>query len=194
MQPSIPTGFASIAAALLLLVAIPSSAQQYRWLDDKGRVQYTDTPPPASAKDVQKKNLKGSVVGTAVPFELTRAVKDAPVTLYTSPPCGISCDKARDALNARGVPFKEVQVWDEETNAALRKISNGKEVPVLVVGSRVQTGFEQGAFDRALDVGGYPKAGLVPPLKQPAQPMPEDYKQAPGSALAKPVPDAATQK
>ena len=194
MQPSIPTGFASIAAALLLLVATPLFAQQYRWLDEKGRVQYTDTPPPASAKDVQKKNLKGSVVGAAVPFELTRAVKDAPVTLYTSPPCGVSCDKARDALNARGVPFKEVQVWDEETNAELRKISNGKEVPVLIVGSRVQTGFEQSAFDRALDVGGYPKAGLVPALKQPAPPMPEDYKQAPAGAPVKPAPDPAAQK
>ncbi|MBS0337407.1 MAG: glutaredoxin family protein [Proteobacteria bacterium] len=166
---------------------MPSIAQQYRWVDEKGRVQYSDTPPPPSAKDVQKKNLKGSVVGTVVPFELTRAVKDAPVTLYTSPPCGVSCDKAREALNARGVPFKEVQVWDENTNAELRKISNGREVPVLVVGSRVQTGFEQGAFDRALDIGGYPKTGMVPPLKQAAPPMPEDYKPAANGTAAPPA-------
>jgi glutaredoxin len=192
MQPSSLSPIAAIAAAFLL-VATPSSAQQYRWVDDKGRVQYSDTPPPASAKDVQKKNLKGSVVGAAVPFELTRAVKDAPVTLYTSPPCGPSCDKARDALNARGVPFKEVQVWDDETNAELRKISSGKEVPVLVVGSRVQTGFEQGAFDRALDIGGYPKAGLVPPLKQPAPAMPDDYKPAPGGG-ANPAAEPAAKK
>lgn len=193
MQPSILTSIATFATALLF-IATPSSAQQYRWVDDKGRVQYTDTPPPASAKDVQKKNLKGSVVGAAIPFELARAAKDAPVTLYTSPPCGPSCDKARDALNARGVPFKEVQVWDEETNAELRKISSGKEVPVLVVGSRVQTGFEQGAFDRALDIGGYPKAGLVPRLRQPAPPMPDDYKPGPGGAAAKPAADPAAQK
>lgn len=193
MQPSILIPGAALTA-VLLFVTTPTLAQQYRWVDDKGRVQYSDTPPPASAKDVQKKNLKGSVVGAAVPFELTRAAKDAPVTLYTSPPCGLSCDKARDALNARGVPFREVQVWDEETNAELRKISSGKEVPVLVVGSRVQTGFEQGAFDRALDIGGYPKAGLVPPLKQPAPPMPDDYKPAPSGAPAKPAADPAAKK
>jgi glutaredoxin len=188
MQPSISTRVPALTAILLLLVAIPSGAQQYKWVDEKGRIQYTDTPPPPSAKDVQKKNLKGSVVDSAAPFELTRAIKDAPVTLYTSPPCGVSCDKARDALNARGVPFKEVQVWDEETNAELRKISNGKEVPVLLVGSRVQTGFEQGAFDRMLDIGGYPKAGIVPPRKQTAPPMPEDYRPA---ANGTPTPPAA---
>jgi glutaredoxin len=194
MHRSVPPSLSALAASLLILFALPVCAQQYKWIDEKGRVQYTDTPPPPSARDVQKKNLKGSVVGAVVPFELTRAVKDAPVTLYTSPPCGISCDKARDALNARGVPFKEVQVWDEESNAELRKISNGREVPVLVVGSRVQTGFEQGAYDRALDIGGYPKAGIVPPLKQAAPAMPEDYKPAAGGTPPKPAAEPAAQK
>ena len=34
---------------LLLLAAAQAHAQQYRWVDEKGRVQYTDTPPPATA-------------------------------------------------------------------------------------------------------------------------------------------------
>ncbi len=194
MQPSGFKVLALIAAAGVALAALPASAQQYRWVDEKGRVQYTDTPPPPSAKDVQKKDFRGSVVETAVPFELTRAVKDAPVTLFTSPPCGEGCDKARDALNARGVPFKEVQVWDEASNAELRKYANGREVPVLVVGSRVQNGFEQGAYDRVLDIVGYPKKGAVPPRKQAAPPMPDDFKPGAVGAPAKPPAEPATQK
>ena len=39
---------------VLLTLAGLAHAQQYRWVDKNGRVQYTDTPPPASAKDVRK--------------------------------------------------------------------------------------------------------------------------------------------
>ena len=54
-------------------------AQQYRWTDEKGGVHYSDTPPPTSAKSVQKKDLKGSVVSSEVPFELQLAAKNAPL-------------------------------------------------------------------------------------------------------------------
>ena len=46
--------------ALLIFCCALATAQQYRWIDDKGRVQYSDTPPPASAKDVQRKRFGDS--------------------------------------------------------------------------------------------------------------------------------------
>ena len=52
-----------IAAAWQLGAYSAAWAQQYRWVDEKGRVHYTDTPPPPSAKSTQKKNLKGNAVG-----------------------------------------------------------------------------------------------------------------------------------
>lgn len=165
-------------------------AQQYRWLDEKGRVQYTDTPPPPSAKGVQKKNLKGSVVEAPRSFELDRATKASPITLYTSPGCGPSCDNARNTLNARGVPFKEVQVYDEASVAELQKFSSGKQVPVILVGSQVHTGYSQATYDRMLDVGGYPKAGIVPKGKIAPPPLPEGY-QPPTPA---PAADPAAKK
>lgn len=42
--------------ALLLLLACCTTVavgQTYKWRDANGRIQYTDTPPPAGAKDVQ---------------------------------------------------------------------------------------------------------------------------------------------
>ena len=51
VRPSV----ASLLAAVLAAGAACVQAQQiYRWTDDKGRVHLTDTPPPASAKGVQK--------------------------------------------------------------------------------------------------------------------------------------------
>jgi hypothetical protein len=46
--------------ALLLAAGTAQAAQLYRWVDDKGRVEWRDTPPPASAKKVERRTVGGS--------------------------------------------------------------------------------------------------------------------------------------
>jgi len=108
-------------------------------------------------------------------FELERAQKNFPVTLYTSPVCKEPCAQARTALSRRGVPFKEVQVWEEESRKELHRVSGSYEVPVLTVGRTAQKGFEQAAFDSLLDSAGYPRAGVLPARAHAAPPPPEGY-------------------
>ena len=166
----------AFAVLLLALLGVAHAQQLYRWTDEKGRVHITDTPPPASAKGVQKKAaVTGGGDPGQMPFELAVATKDFPVVLYTSPICKEPCASARAALNRRGVPFKEVQVWDEETNQELKKASGSTEVPTLLVGRSVQRGFAQEAFDALLDSARYPKAGLLPARTQAAPPPPDGY-------------------
>jgi glutaredoxin len=179
---------------LWLATAGLAQAQPYRWTDDKGVVRYSDRPPPASARDVQKIDVDVSKPQAApVPYELARLQKDFPVTLYTSPNCKEGCGLARGALNKRGVPFTEVQVWNAETNDELKRVSGSVEVPTLLVGRSVQKGFEQGAFDALLDSAGYPKAGILPALSQRQPSPPEGYVPAGGAAKAEaqPVPAPA---
>src|SRR5688572_5911929 len=154
---------AVFAAALVL--PLLAYAQQYRWTDENGVVRYTDTAPPKNAKNVQKLGSAAPVkpAEPAVPFEVQRLLKDFPVTLYTLPPCKDYCDLAREVLNKRGIPFKEVQVWDQETSEELKRVAGAPEVPVLTVGRSVQRGFDKGAYDNLLDSAGYPKEGAVPP-------------------------------
>jgi glutaredoxin len=183
---------AAVLASVLALAAATASAQIYRWTDEKGRVHITDTPPPASARNVQKQKAVGNIaVPAQTPHELTQAVKSFPVTLYTSPACKEACASARTALNQRGVPFNEVQVWDEQTNAQLKQVSGRNDVPTLVVGRSVQVGFEQGAFDALLDSARYPKAGAVPPGSQVTPEPPEGYTPQPRAAQpVQPEPEA----
>jgi glutaredoxin len=173
---ALPAILAAVFTMVFTFCAASAQAQQlYRWTDEKGAVHITDTPPPASAKDVQKPKAAASAPATAQePFELTQAMKDFPVTLYTAPNCKEPCARARSALNRRGVPFKEVQVWDMESNQELKRVSGSAEVPVLVVGRSVQKGYEQGAFDALLDSARYPRAGVLPARNQPAPKPPED--------------------
>jgi glutaredoxin len=168
------------AFSFFILCAAPAQAQQmYRWTDEKGGVHITDTPPPASAKGVQAQKSRSVTPETAAPpapFELAQAMKDFPITLYTAPNCKEPCEQARRKLNRRGVPFKEVQVWEEEINLELKKLTGGSnDVPVLLVGRSVQKGFQEDAFDALLDSARYPRAGILPARNQSAPKPPEDY-------------------
>jgi len=168
--------FLPIFSVVLLLVAGFAHAQQYRWVDKDGRVQYTDAPPPAWAKDVRRSNPTiAAPAPPPLPFELARLQKDFPVTLYTSPDCTEGCELARGALNKRGVPFKEVQVWNSESGEELKRVAGAVEVPTLLVGRSAHSGFEQGAFDELLDSAGYPKAGVLAARSQRAPAAPQGY-------------------
>jgi glutaredoxin len=169
-----------LVAMLCAAGAASALAQQlYRWTDEQGRTHITDTPPPTSAKGVQKKAATTAPAGSEqVPFELAQAMKDFPVTLYTAPNCKQPCERARGALNRRGVPFKEVQVGEEGATDELVRLTGGREVPALVVGRSVQKGFEQAAFDALLDAARYPAAGILPARNQGAPKPPEPKPQA----------------
>jgi glutaredoxin len=167
-------------AALFLVLAIAlgtAQAQQrlYRWTDASGNVHVTDTAPPRDAKQVETKVYGSGAAAGEAPYALRDAEKNFPVTLYTAPSCKDPCALARAALNKRGVPFSEVQVWNEETNAKLKEISDSNEVPVLTVGRTVQKGFEQGAYDSLLNSAGYPSAGVLPQGKVAAPEPPKGY-------------------
>lgn len=146
--------------AVAAVLAGGAYAQQYRWIDEKGRVQYTDTLPPASAKSVQKKNFKGNSVGAQPGFALDRAAREAPVTLYTHPICKEQCQLARDVLAKRGVPFTEVVATEADKVEQLKKVSGTDAVPVLVVGDYVERTISPETYNRALDRAGYPSAAL----------------------------------
>lgn len=157
-----------------MTLAIPAQAAQlYRWVDDKGRVEWRDTPPPATAKKVEKRTVGGSVIETStMPYSQQQAVKNFPVTLYAGN-CGDGCDKARAHLVRRGIPFtpKDPQ-HDVE---GYRKLTDGgMQVPMLFVGRERLTGYEASAWDRVLDSAGYtrqPLPGYSAP-KPPAAPAP----------------------
>jgi glutaredoxin len=168
-----------LLALALALAASAAPAQIYRWTDERGKVHFTDTPPPASAKDVQKQRPASPPSGSGEyePYILQIARKNAPVTLYTAPVCQ-PCAPARKLLNARGVPFREVSVVEDAQIEELQKAVGGIGVPSLVVGNAAYQGFEEGQYHAMLDVGGYPKTGVLPPRAQ-EEPKPPSAEETP---------------
>jgi hypothetical protein len=54
----------TVAIALTLCVALPVSAQMYKWVDANGKVQYSDKPPPSNIKT---EKLRASPPPASVP-------------------------------------------------------------------------------------------------------------------------------
>jgi len=170
----------------LLLLPVLAQAQMYRWIDDNGKVHYSDRIPVSGAKNVQKKSMPAEQGPSAtLPYALQQAVKNFPVTLYASGDCGTACVQARELLNRRGVPYSEVNVADESDLAQLKKLSGGSVVPVMTVGHQVYTGFEKGSYNLALDTAGYPASSLLPPGVEARKPAAKPVQK---SAVQKPAP------
>lgn len=173
----------------VFLLLFPSLAftQVFRWVDENGKVQYSDKPPPPNAKNVQKKSLSGGAASsTPLPFALQEASKNFPVTLYTNEECKDICAQARDLLNKRGVPYKEISIEDKQGLDGFKKLTGGSSFPVMLVGRDMQKGYESSVFHAALDTAGYPRNSLLPPGAQTRQLIRPVKKTAPEATAAAP--------
>lgn len=187
-----------LVPALLLLLSLLyptlAQAQLYRWVDDSGKVHYSDQAPPSDAKNVQKQARSTGQGTAALPYALQQAIKTFPVTLYASDACKETCALARELLNKRGVPYSEVTVTDEADLAQLKQLSGGHMVPVMTVGREVYKGFEPGIYKTALDSAGYPANSLLPPGVEARRPVPKPVRRgAPAPAPAEGAPGATPQ-
>ena len=149
-----------ILAAVLALVAGPlGAAQLYRWVDEKGNVEWRDTPPPATAKKVEQRSVRGNVIETSeAPYATQQAARNFPVTLWTSD-CGPPCDQGRTFLARRGVPYTERDA--QRDVEAFKKMTGGIDVPVLYVGRTRLKGYAESEWEAALDNAGYPRTAIT---------------------------------
>jgi glutaredoxin len=182
---------------LLLLAFLPAAAQVYKWTDARGTVHYGDTPPPQRGASQLRTPSQAEGQSAALPYELARAVKASPVTLYTTvlAPCA-ACDQGRALLRARGIPYAEKTVNTDEDKEQLRQLTGKLELPVLVVGSRRIAGFENAAWQDALSAAAYPRSAQLPPgyqyaAPQAAAPAPAGVPVPPAREKNAPAPDEA---
>ncbi len=174
-----------LIAGALLLAALAAHAQTnvYRWVDKEGKVHFSDTPPPEEAKSVSQKRMGGGYEEQSqLPYATQMAMKRNPVTLYVANDCGTPCERGREMLSTRGVPFsvRNAQTSNADKEA-LVKLAGTPEVPFLVVGENKLKGYDEDAWNSALDSAGYPRTRL------PSQP-PTEGKSAPSPAAAPKAP------
>ncbi len=145
----------------LLVLANAQASELYRSIDKEGKVHYSDSPLQ-DTEDVQAlKPVKEPVPDESLPYATKVARDNFPVTLYTFPACGSSCDMARALLNKRGVPFTEKSLTKQEDIEAYRKASGDSRYPGASVGSTWLKGFQAEQWNNELDYAGYPKKDMT---------------------------------
>jgi glutaredoxin len=168
------TAAALIGLALLVVAgaAAAQSGQIYKWKDALGETHYSDTPPPQGAQTLKVAGqADANANANTLPYELARAVRQHPVTLYTTARCD-ACDQGRALLRARGIPYTEKTVDTLNDQQEQRRLTGKDELPLLLVGSRRVVGFQSAGWQEALDSAAYPRQKMLPSGYQYAAPTP----------------------
>jgi glutaredoxin len=188
-----------VHASLGLLLACGAAlvSAQYKVVQPDGSVTYTDRAPSSGQARVTAMGRATAVTSAPAPAEATlppelrQAVKTYPVTLFTTPDC-TPCDKGRQLLQQRGVPYSERRIVSAQDVAALERTLGSRDVPSLMIGPQALRAFAETDWNNYLDVAGYPRESKLPrdwPVVQPV-PMVEPAPAPP--AARKPVAAAAT--
>jgi glutaredoxin len=138
--------------SMLMTIAGSAVADMYKWVDENGKVHYTDSPPPKKKGDKERKVV--SITGPAVisPYSGgapgTR-LAPAKVTIFTASWCDY-CKKAKAFLTSRRIAFEDIDV--ERTPQGRDAFHNlgGNGVPVILVGAQRMDGYREATLDGLL--------------------------------------------
>jgi glutaredoxin len=167
--------------------------QLYKWTGADGKLNYTDTPPPASARSAEAPDISSVTSNkTALPYVLVRASQNHPVVLYTTKTC-VACDLGRAYLAKRGIPYTEKTVNSAADIEQLKRSGGDGTMPMLLVGRSKQTGFESGAWGNMLTAAAYPETSRLPsgyrnPPAGAAAPVTDQVQGYPVEPLTAPTP------
>ena len=122
----------SVAISLALCVALPASAQTYKWVDSNGKVQYSDKPPPSNVK-TEKLRAPPPAPAPSAPAGAGAAAGDA------------KSGAQKDA--AKGGAQKDASKGDAQRDAA----KTGTQKDAAKAGPRTPAEQEQAFRKRQLD-------------------------------------------
>jgi glutaredoxin len=143
-----------ISVVLLSLVFLPRflHAQVYYWVDENGIKHYSDTAPE------NRKGLRDFRVIENGPDSQTSSETDAlsdssalqdpqkivmpPVKIYTTSWCKY-CKRAKAWMNQNAVPYEEFDIEQSKENNRQYKALGGKSVPLILVGKRRMSGWDE---------------------------------------------------
>ena len=180
--------------ALSVATGAFAAAQLYRWVDEKGNVEYRDTPPPASAKKVEQRPVVAAPRSRPrrCPISVQQAAKNFPVTLWAYD-CGDAVRRTRARTSrAAACPtprrtrrpdleaFKKLTGGDERAGA-LRRIDQAhglsrgrlgqrarrRGLPADRAAPRGETGSEAGSQARHGDRKPRPRSSRLRRLRRP---------------------------
>ncbi len=162
-----------LAFLVLVLVSGTSSAEIFRWVDEKGVVHFSDAPTESISETSEEEEVSSpdpNPEDNSRPATETRtitldpdffdlldeseeepaAVNAPAVEIYETSWCGY-CKKAKNFFRSRGIKFKTYDI--EKDNAAARRmmaLTRRRAVPFVVINGQPIQGYSEQAYEQAL--------------------------------------------
>ena len=133
-------------SSLFFLLSSPVNGEIYKWVDDKGKVHFTDNPPvDKKTEEVELKiNTYTAVQVTPLVERLSKSDK---VVIYTTDWCGV-CKKAKKYFKKNNIAYVGYDVEKSRIGKIDYKLLRGKAVPIIIVGNKRMNGFSVSKFER----------------------------------------------
>ena len=133
---------------VLLVWPCLASAEIYRWVDEQGRVHFSDSASQQDAEQVEVKvqTVKTVRVNYLPEWSSALAPPAASVVMYSTTWCGV-CKRAKRYFQEQGIAYTEKDIearddWRQEFDRL-----GGVGVPLILVGKRSMSGFSASRFD-----------------------------------------------
>ena len=136
---------------ILLIVAGPSFAEIYRWVDEEGQVHFSDEKPNnANFKEVQIDDKISSYQGISYgtyKAETSKTASKYEVIMFSASWCGY-CKKAKTYFKKSKIRYTNYDIEKSSKGKRLYKQMGAAGVPVILVGTKRMNGFSESGFKR----------------------------------------------
>ena len=135
-----------VLLATLLIVAGPSYAEIYRWVDDQGRSHFTDVQPEGIKAEAVDLKINTYTAVEVTPL-IERLGKEGTVVIYSAAWCGV-CKQAEKYFRDNHIVYVSYDVEKSPRGRIDFKALGAKSVPVIIIGKKRINGFTVSTFDK----------------------------------------------
>lgn len=120
-----------------LLVSTGSAmAGVYKWVDENGKVHFSDKPMSDKAKPMKLKSTN------SVSFTRVESSYGRQLTIYTAEWCGY-CTKAKKYMRSNNIVFREFDIEKSREGKKRYQRFNVKSIPLFTLNQEQMTGFSE---------------------------------------------------
>jgi glutaredoxin len=127
-----------------LVAAESASSEIFRWVDEDGKVHFSDKPSRSHVSEPIKLRIN---TYEAVTYDTSYLDVGKKVVMYSASWCGV-CKKARRYFESEGIRYMEYDVENSTRGKAEFRKLGGKGVPVILVGKQRMNGFSVDGFEK----------------------------------------------
>ncbi len=132
-----------------LLVINPAFAINiFECEDANGNITFQDRCPPGATPVNQRTYATDAT-------DATESGPVSPLMLYAVPDCD-TCDQLKEFLQVRNLSYTEIDVYsDIELQTELKEIAGELQVPTLIIGDKILTGYNRTQLRQILTESGH---------------------------------------